>query len=115
MTTVAKSKPKSFKTAYSELEAIAEAFESDDFDSIILDALVLPSAATGDQTIDITLSYKNEFGDPATETHSVPITVFTPSDVPNGNGNGDFYMWLLLIAIVVVVVWWFKFRKPKKK
>jgi exodeoxyribonuclease VII small subunit len=32
MTTAKKEKPKSFKSAYSELETIAEAFESDDFD-----------------------------------------------------------------------------------
>jgi hypothetical protein len=88
--------------------------ESDDFDSIVLDSVVSSSVSPGDRTISVVLDYKNEFGDPETKSYSVPIHVYSASEVPDGNGGFDFT--LLLIAVVIAgAVWWFKFRKPKKK
>lgn len=89
--------------------------ESDDFDSIILDAIVSSSISVGDHDIKVTLLYKNEYGDPMVKEYAVPVHVYSPSDVPNGNGGGDNLPLIVGLVVLGGLVWWFRFRKPKIK
>lgn len=98
--------------SFSPTQSFIGTIESDDFDSIILDAVVLPSTQSGEHMVNVTLSYKNEFGDPAIFTQAVPIRVYNASEIPNGNGGFDF-TWIILLALIGGGYWWFKLRKPK--
>lgn len=87
--------------------------ESDDFDSVILDATVSPSLSPGDYPIVITVFAKNEYGDPIPFTKTLTATVY--ASVPNGNGGDSPLGLIIVLAIIAVGVWWFRFRKPSVK
>ncbi len=94
-----------------QLEYFIGTIESDDFDTITLDATVSSSIAPGEYPLKIVVRAKNEYGDPITFTKTISATVY--SSIPNGNG-GDSPLPLIIIALIIILgVWWFRFRKPK--
>ncbi len=85
--------------------------ESDDFDTITLDAAVLSFTSTGEHPLTIVVRAKNEYGDPISFTKTINATVY--GSVPSVNG-GDSPFPLIVIALIIIVgIWWFRFRKPK--
>ncbi len=86
--------------------------ESDDFDSITLEGKVSDSVSPGMQTAVVTLTYQNAFGDVQTVEKSVPVRIFSTSEVATQNGNGFPLVQVIIVILVVVGIWYFRFRKP---
>jgi hypothetical protein len=86
--------------------------ESDDFDSLVLDGVVSPSVAPGEYLVNVSLFYKNEFGDVTQIGKSVNVRVYSPSEVPSSNGENGFPLWIIAIVILGIGYWWFRLRKP---
>lgn len=100
----------SFFTA-PQTEFFIGTIESDDFDSIILDASVLPNTPLGENSFTVTVSATNEYGDPITFTKNLSASVY--GSVPNGNGGDSPLGIIFILALIGLGVWWFRFRKPK--
>lgn len=86
--------------------------ESDDFDTIVMDTIVSPSASPGMHPVSVTIHYKNEYGDAQSFTKNVDVRVYSSSEASNG-GNGDSSLLPLIMVLLLAVglVWWFRFRK----
>ncbi len=86
--------------------------ESDDFDTLFLDGVVSSSISPGDHPVTVTITAKNEYGDPITVTQILNAKVYS-SSAANGNGSEGFPLWIIVLVLVVIGYWWFKMRKPK--
>jgi len=100
----------SFFTA-PQTEFFIGTIESDDFDSIILDASLLSDAPVGENSMVVKVSATNEYGDPISLTKTLSTTVYR--SLPNGNGGDSPLGIILILALIAGGVWWFRFRKPK--
>lgn len=87
--------------------------ESDDFDTVILDATVSSSISQGEHPITIQVMAKNEYGDPISFTKTLNANVY--ASAPSTNGNDSSLPFLFIIAVIVILVWWFRFRKQPSK
>ncbi|MBM3282379.1 MAG: hypothetical protein FJY86_03505 [Candidatus Diapherotrites archaeon] len=85
--------------------------ESDDFDSIIVNATPKSGVSAGEHSIRVSVLAKNEYGNPLTLVKEVAVPVF--ASVPNGNGGDSPLGLIVLLVLAGVAVWWFRFRKPK--
>ncbi|QQR92787.1 MAG: hypothetical protein IPJ89_00900 [Candidatus Iainarchaeum archaeon] len=86
--------------------------ESDDFDSITLEGKVSPDASPGLHDAVITLVFQNAFGDEQTVERTVPVRVFSPSELAQQNGDGFPLPLVIAVIVIIVGVWYFRFRKP---
>ncbi len=94
-----------------QMEYFIGTIESDDFDTIILDATVSSSISPGEYPLTIVVRAKNEYGDPISFTKTINATVY--GSVPSANGGDSPLPMIVILAIIVLGVWWFRFRKPK--
>ncbi len=100
----------SFFTA-PQTEFFIGTIESDDFDSVILDASIIPGTALGENSFVVKVSATNEYGDPISFTKTLSTSVY--GSVPNGNGGDSPLGIIFVLALIGFGVWWFRFRKPK--
>ena len=87
--------------------------ESDDFDSVVLDGKVDSAISSGSQDAVLTLTFQNAFGDVQVLEKTVPVRIFSPTEVAAQNGEGFPLMYIVIIVLIIAGVWYFRFRKPK--
>lgn len=97
--------------SFDQTEFFIGTIESDDFDSVIVNATPSSSLAPGDYPVELRVSAKNEYGDPITFTKTLSVPVY--ASVPNGNGGDSPIGIIVLVLLAAVAIWWFRFRKPK--
>lgn len=113
--------PAKFVTAYVQSDVFVSSqsdyfigtIESDDFDTIIMDATVASSVAPGMYPVNVTINYKNEYGDVHSFTKVVNMKVYSSSEASSDGGSSSPLPLIVGILIVAGLVWWFRFRKPQ--
>lgn len=101
------------KLSFTQTQFFIGTIESDDFDSITLDAAASADLMPGTYPVEMNIEFKNEFGNVKSLRKTLSFRVYAASEVASANG-GDFPLFPLLAVIIIVLgVWYFRFRKPK--
>ncbi|MDD5162710.1 MAG: hypothetical protein PHD95_00715 [Candidatus ainarchaeum sp.] len=90
--------------------------ESDDFDSIVLDAEINKDAQPGMHNLTVEITYKDNFGEPHKVTKIVPVKIYSAAEASaDGNGSGSLILPAAIIVIVIIAAFFFLRRRGKKQ
>ncbi|MDD5147981.1 MAG: hypothetical protein PHH08_00780 [Candidatus ainarchaeum sp.] len=90
--------------------------ESDDFDSIVLDAEINKDAQPGMHSLAVEVTYKDNFGEPHKVTRIVPVKIYSAAEAAaDGNGSGLLVLAAAIIIIVLIAAFFFLRRRGKKQ
>jgi len=106
---------KSDFASFKQSEFFIGSLNSDDSDSLTLEAMVPKTENSGEHSLEITMKYKDEFGTEQTVVQKIPAMLFTPAEIASQTSQQTPWA-LYIIALVVVagIGYWLLKRKKKK-
>lgn len=107
------------KTDFASLkqgEFFIGSLESDDSDTVSLDAHVASNENTGTHFAEITMVYKNQYGEEQTVVKKLPVVLYTPAEIAKqSQQESPMLLYLGLIVAAGIIVYWLLKKRRKKK
>ena len=88
---------------------------SDDSDNITLNATVPSTENSGLHILEITMKFKNEFGEEQAIVQKIPVMLYTPAEIASQSSQQTpWTLYLIVILAIVGIAYWIFGRKKKK-
>jgi len=90
--------------------------DSDNFDSVTLNGTVKSSLQSGMQNVNLTLVYKNAFGETTTVEKAVPVRIYSAEEAAIESGaTGSPVLLIVIVIVIIIAAYWLLRRRGKKQ